>query len=165
MWNTYWPRKYRMARLIQMAVSMLSTRMMGKKQLPLHEEQDQEYCADGQQVHLDHVGRDGVHQVIGAHAPTGQIIIVRVILLHRGAHPLHQRKGPIALGVGVHRKHHAGVAAGDQQPQRIPGHELRRDGRACVVHIGKDAGHLRDGVQCIRKLCCVAVSPSGTNTT
>ena len=73
-------------------------------------------------------------------------------MLHRGAHPLHQRKGPIALGVGVHGQHHAGVAAGDQQPQRIPGHELRRNGRACVVHIGKDAGHLRDGVQCIRKL-------------
>ena len=50
------------------------------------------------------------------------------------------------------RDSHAGVAAGDQQPQRIPGHELRRNGRACVVHIGKDAGHLRDGVQCIRKL-------------
>ena len=58
----------------------------------------------------------------------------------RGAHPLHQRKGRIALGVGIHRKYHAGVAAGDQQPQRIPGHKLRRNGRACVVHIGKDAG-------------------------
>ena len=110
-----------------------------------HDEGEQQLAAHkallGQRI-TGHGGGDGVHQVVGAHALPGQIIRIRVILLHRGTHFFHQRKGRVALGVGVHGEHHAGVAAGDQKPQRIPGHELRRDGRACVVHIGKDAGHL-----------------------
>ena len=102
------------------------------------QQQHQEDRADGDEVHLDHVLRDGVHQVVGADPLPGQVVVVPVVLGRRFPDLFHQVEGLLPFIFHAHRQQHPTVAVAPQQLEGGVGHQVGRDGGAEDVGQGGD---------------------------
>ena len=102
------------------------------------QQKDEADGPDGDGVHLDAVGGDGVLHIVNGSGNAHHIILVAVILLGQIPHGLHKAEGLLTFRRDASRDHQPGVSLGGEELQLIRRDVALRNTFAHRLHIGED---------------------------